>query len=139
MNNSLTTQEPNLLQFRNESTAVRLAVARMLDEPQPITATIEEWEGPSLNEMIAPTLLEQTLPFLALIAVTIGFVAVITGQPLAYLLILLNPIFVSIYLHMRTERRQRAIVLRDGAVYNWRPMIKPLTTLEGTVTVPVSS
>ena len=61
-----------------------------------------------LDEVIPATLLEKSLPFLAFFAVVAGCFMLAFSEPLAFSLMLLDPLLVALFLYMRSNRRQRA-------------------------------
>ena len=83
-----------------------------------------ECPEPQLDQVITPSFLEKSLPFLALIAVIVGFCALPIYGAVNYSIILFNPVLVGIYLNRKGTRRQRAKEMVQRAVV--RESVTPL-------------
>jgi hypothetical protein len=69
---------------------------------------VDKSEMAYLDKVIPAPFIEQVLPYLALLAVLLGFIALGSPYPISFGAIILNPLLVSLYLHRRAERRQKA-------------------------------
>lgn len=90
-------------------TGTHLAAKRWFqEEGYPSYANLDKSQMAYLDTVIPAPFMEQLLPFLALLAVILGFIALGSPYPIAFGAIILNPLLVSLYLHRRAERRQKA-------------------------------
>jgi hypothetical protein len=88
--------------------ATMASIRRFMGESPEIWTESTVAETTLLDQAIPPSLIEKSLPFLALLVVAAALFAINTLNPVAYSLMLLNPIFVAIHLYLKTERRDRA-------------------------------
>jgi hypothetical protein len=104
-------------------------------------STYGEAAEPQLDQVIAPSFLEKSLPFLALIAVIVGFCALPIYGAVNYSIILFNPVLVGIYLNRKGTRRQRAkeMVQRDVVRESVTPLYLPNRFLNSAVSAGSST
>ena len=88
--------------------AAALLTLRNLFKETPHSARSATTGDAYLDEVIPATLFEKALPFLAFFAVVAGCIMLPILEPLAYSLMLLDPLLVALFIYVRSERRQRA-------------------------------
>jgi hypothetical protein len=103
--------------------------------------TTDEATEPQLDQVIPPSLLEKSLPFLALFAVIVGFCALPIYGAVNYSIILFNPVLVGLYLNRKGTRRQRAkeLVQRDVVRETFMPRYLPSRFLNSAVSAGSST